>query len=605
MTSPADSFSDPHAVYTERRDHRQAEADALARLDGMLGNVRLAVFLTGALAAWFSLARPLLSPWWLVVPILLFLAVVARHNEIRRRRQRAQRATSFYEAGLKRLEDRWAGSGVTTGARFSDPAHPYAEDLDLFGRGSLFEYLCTARTQAGEDCLAAWLRAPASPETIRARQAAVQELRPRLDLREDMALLGEEARAAVAAGIMAAWGSSSAPAPLTSVRLRIVAAMLAAATVIGLGAWAAGLGLLAFLVPLLVGQVFAAWLGGRVRQVVRAVEQPTRDLALFSLILARLENETFAAPLLRELRALLDTDGKPPPSARIARLRLLIELLESRNNQVFAPVAIVLLWATQFAFAIEAWRAHSGPQIAVWLRVVGEFEALCSLAGYAYEHPADPFPEIVEDGVCFEAEALAHPLLPAARSVANDLRLGDDQRRLFVVSGSNMSGKSTLLRTVGVNTVLALAGGPVRGHRLRLSPLSIGASLRTQDSLQGGISRFYAEITRLRQIVEIGNGQPPLLFLLDEILHGTNSHDRRVGAEAIIRALARRGAVGLVTTHDLALTRIADGPALSAVNVHFEDQLENGKMTFDYRLRAGVVEKSNAIELMRAVGLEV
>jgi DNA mismatch repair ATPase MutS len=235
---------------------------------------------------------------------------------------------------------------------------------------------------------------------------------------------------------------------------------------------------------------------------------------------------------------------------------------------------------------------------------VGEFEALGSLASYAYEHPQDPFPELVEDGACFEGEGLGHPLIPEARSVRTDLRLSGDLC-VLIVSGSNMSGKSTLLRTLGTNTVLALAGAPVRARRLRLAPLQLGASIRVQDSLQAGASRFYAEITRLRQIVRLTEGALPVLYLLDEILHGTNSHDRRIGAEGVVRGLIERGAIGLITTHDLALARIAENLAPRAANVHFEDHLEGGRMTFDYRLRPGTVERSNALELMRSIGLEV
>ena len=190
------------------------------------------------------------------------------------------------------------------------------------------------------------------------------------------------------------------------------------------------------------------------------------------------------------------------------------------------------------------------------------------------------------------------------RSVRADLLLADEPR-VLIVSGSNMSGKSTLLRTLGVNTVLALSGAPVRARALRLTPLQVGASIRIQDSLQAGASRFYAEITRLRQIVDLTAGALPVLFLLDEILHGTNSHDRRIGAEGLVRGLINRGAIGLVTTHDLALARIADELSPRAANVHFEDHLEEGRMIFDYLLRPGVVQKSNALELMRSVGLEV
>jgi len=277
---------------------------------------------------------------------------------------------------------------------------------------------------------------------------------------------------------------------------------------------------------------------------------------------------------------------------------------------MFRPDVLVLpfsflLWSTQMAFALEDWRKTCGTAIGRWVGAVGELEALSAFAGYAYEHPADPFPEIVDEEVAtFDAEDLGHPLIPSSQGVRNSVRLGD-KPQLVVVSGSNMSGKSTLLRTVGVNVVMALAGAPVRARRLRLSVVAIGATLRIQDSLQAGASRFYNEIRRIRQIMDLTAGEHPALFLLDEVLHGTNSHDRAVGAEAIVRGLIDRGAIGLATTHDLALADVADKLAPRAVNVHFEDDIREGKVVFDYKMRAGVVSKSNALELMRAVGLEV
>jgi DNA mismatch repair ATPase MutS len=357
------------------------------------------------------------------------------------------------------------------------------------------------------------------------------------------------------------------------------------------------------LIAFVLGRTFSFLLQTPVNRIISAVDAAGRDLRLLSEVLGRLEQERFSSPRLVELRAALDVEGRSP-SRQIARLDLLIDLLDARRNMIFAPLSLLLLWPLHLAIAIERWRKDSGPAVTRWLEAVGELEALNSLAGHAYEHPQDSFPELLEGKSYFEAQALGHPLIPDERNVRTDLRLSDEPC-VLIVSGSNMSGKSTLLRSVGINTVLALAGATVRARALRLSPLQVGASIHIQDSLQAGASRFYAEITRLRQIVELTKGQLPVLFLLDEILHGTNSHDRRVGAEGVVRGLIERGAVGLVTTHDLALARIVDELAPRAANVHFEDQLEGGKMTFDYRLRHGVVQRSNALELMRSVGLEV
>jgi len=341
--------------------------------------------------------------------------------------------------------------------------------------------------------------------------------------------------------------------------------------------------------------------------ILHGIETPEHDLALLAALLARVERERFASPGLAALHRVLMTDGVPP-SRRIAQLRAIVSWLDSTHNLLFEPFAAVLLVRSQLALAINRWHRAYGPAVGAWLVAVGELEALAALGTYAYEHPDDPFPALVDDTPLFDAVSLGHPLIPGATAVRNDVSLagsGGAAPQVLVVSGSNMSGKSTLLRAVGVNVVLALAGAPVRAARLRLSPLAIGATLRVEDSLQEGHSRFYTEILRIRSIVELTRGITPVLFLLDEILHGTNSYDRRIGAEAIVRALVGRGAIGLVTTHDLALTEFTATLGPAAANVHFEDRVENGAMVFDYTMRPGVVERSNALALMRAVGLDV
>jgi hypothetical protein len=590
-----------HEEYTHRLDDRRRLRAQLAWRERLLGNSRVVVFLAGLLLAYPAFKWELFSPWWLLVPLAVFSILLVQHERVTRALLRAGRAVAFYERGQARLEDRWTGTGQP-GQRFLDENHPNAADLDLFGRGSLFELLCTARTRTGEDTLAAWLEAPAGPDEVRARQAAVAELAPLLDLREDLALLGSDVPAGIDFDVLVAWGEQ--PPVLVAPRLRVVSLLLgitAIAMLIGFLAWDFGIAPL-FGVIFLEGGLSLV-LRDRVQRVVRAVERRARDLSLLAGVLGRLERESFTSPRLAELRASLDGTGTPP-SQRIAQLGNLIDLLNSRRNQMFLPIALLLMWTTQMAYAIERWRLRSGGAIRGWLAVVGQFEALCSLATYACENPADPFPEIVDEGPCFEGEALGHPLIPLSRVVRNDLTLNEGLR-VLVVSGSNMSGKSTMLRTVGINTILALAGAPVRATRLRVSPLVIGATLRIEDSLQAGRSRFMAELLRMRHVVDLSRGRPPLLFLLDEIFHGTNSHDRRLGAEAVVRGLVEHGAIGLVTTHDLSLTHIVEVLAPRAANVHFADHFEHGQMVFDYKMRPGVVQHSNALALMRAVGLEV
>jgi hypothetical protein len=602
LTEHADATTQgPRAAYQARLEARRAEAARQARLHGHIANARLVVFAAAAAIAWFAFGAGAIAPAWLAFPVVLFILLLILHARVAQVRLRAERGAAFYEKGIARLDERWSGTGEP-GTRFQSSDHPCAEDLDLFGTGSIFERLCTARTRMGQDTLAAWLLSPAGADEVHARQEAVADLRPRLDLREDLALLGAEVPSGAEPGALAAWGA--APPILGPQWPRWAAFGLSALTFAAIGFWLAGqTGPLPLAVALLLDCGLALWLRVRVQQVLGPVEKRAQDLALYAGVLGRIEAERFESPRLAQLRAALHATGLGP-SRRIAQLARLIDVLNSKKNQLFAPFAPILFWDTQVAFAVERWRKASGSAIGRWLAAVGEFEALCALAAYAYENPDDSFPEVVPEGPRFDGEELGHPLIPRDRCVRNDVHLTGEVR-LLVVSGSNMSGKSTLLRTVGVNAVLALAGAPVRARRLRLSPLVVGATLRIQDSLQAGRSRFFAEITRVRQLVDLARGPIPLLFLLDEIFGGTNSHDRRLGAEAVVKSLVNYGAIGLVTTHDLALTQIVELLGARAANVHFEDHFENGTITFDYRMRPGVVRKSNALALMRAVGLEV
>jgi hypothetical protein len=600
---------DARAEYQQRFAARQQRAAELARAERRIGTWRLVLFVLAGVAGWLAFGAAVLDPLWIALPVAGFVVLVVYHGGVIAARQRADRAVCHYARGLARVEDRWAGSGEP-GTRFADPGHPYSSDLDVFGRGSLFELLCTARTRAGEDTLASWLLAPAPAAEVGARQAALDELRSCFDLREHLAVLADEVGATLHAELLAAW--AAAPVRVRTA-LRIAAAGAVLFTLVTLASWRLGVvGPWLFAAALALQGALGLSLRRRVNATIRAVEAPAHDLGLLAGLLGRIEREPVRAPKLVALRAALDSAGVAP-SRRIAQLERLVNLLDARRNQLFAPVAPLLLWGTQCALAIDAWRAVSGPAVMRWLAAVGEFEALCALSSYAAEHPDDPFAELADTGPLFDGEGLGHPLLPDARCVRNDVRLASDCA-VLVVSGSNMSGKSTLLRTVGVNAVLAQTGAPVRARRLRLSALTVGTSMRIQDSLQDGTSRFYAEIQRLRRLLDLasagaasnaGRGGAPLLFLLDEVLHGTNSHDRRLGAEAVVRSLIARGAIGLITTHDLSLADIADALAPRAANVHFEDHLENGTMVFDYHMRPGVVRKSNALELMRAVGLEV
>jgi hypothetical protein len=595
---------DPRAEYGRRIERWNGEIARADRAHQVMANARLALAAAIAVLAWQAFVSHRLSALWPLMFLAAFAVLAVLHMRVLRRMERGRRARMLYERGMARLASTWAGAGPD-GARFLE-GHRFAHDLDLFGPASLFQLLDTARTEIGEETLAAWLGNGAAIEEIRARQLAVAELTPKIDFREDLAVIAADAHVAKT-GPLAAWAASP-PAGLSLADSAvfaasgIVSASLVVAALMERAPWTA---LLAWI--LVQAGLVRIW-RSRVRTALAGIDAAAYDLGLMAELIARLEVEPFESARLAAVRAALVVEGMPP-SRRITRLRRLVTFLDQATlNLWFKPIAALLLVREQAAVGIDRWRAGYGPAVAQWLRAVGDVEALAALATYAYEHPADPYPALIDGGPLFDATALGHPLIDERLGVRNDVRLGDGHPRALIVSGSNMSGKSTLLRGVGVNVVLALAGAPVRAADLTLSVLAIGSTMRIDDSLQAGHSRFYAEILRIKTIVDLGGGPRPLLFLLDEILGGTNSHDRRIGAAAIVRILVDAGAIGLVTTHDLALTELASnlGPGAALVaNVHFEDRIENGTMVFDYKMRPGVVERSNALALMRAVGLDV
>ena len=586
--------------YSHRLKDREFRVTQRETTHIRLGNVRLVLALVTAGIAWESFKQHAFSPWWMALSVAAFAGIAAYHSRIIRARNLAQRAVTFYQSGLARIENRWPGKGQA-GERFSDPHHVYAADLDLFGRGSLFELLSTARTRMGEETLAKWLLAPSTVNEIAERHAAVRELRDQLDLREDLAALGQDVSVGVRPEALLHWAEAQSRMKPEWIRwLSLILCILAISGVMVWWYWGIATPLILIV---MVEAILRYRLRNSLEEVLLSSEHVFRDLGLLAGTLARVERHDFSAPRLKSLQRDLLSHGLTSSDAT-SRLKTIIDLSDSRRNLIVGMLDVPLMYSVQLAFAAERWRNAHSHAVGLWLSAIGEIEALICLGTYSYEHPSDPFPEFVQGGACFEAKEIGHPLITTRNCIRNDVRLVDGTR-VLLVSGSNMSGKSTLLRTVGINAVLAMAGAPVRAHRLRLTPLHVGASIRINDSLQEGSSRFYAEITRLRKLFDLAGVDPPLLVLLDELLQGTNSNDRRIGAEGVLCALLNRGAIGLVSTHDLALAEI-DGTLNGQLhNVHFQEEFENGRICFDYKLREGVVTKSNGLALMRSIGLDV
>jgi DNA mismatch repair ATPase MutS len=368
--------------------------------------------------------------------------------------------------------------------------------------------------------------------------------------------------------------------------------------VVAWGVWGMGTAALA------ISALNLAWahrIHARWDESADAIEEAAGDLDVLAGILKLIDRGQFSAPRLQRIQARLKREGFVPSDA-IVKLDRIVGYLESRRNPAMRLLDVLIFWSAQCLFLAESWQQEYGPHIRGWLDEVGEFEALTALAGYAFEHPDDVLPEFVARGPLFEANEITHPLLPARLAVRNDVKLGD-ALQLMVLSGPNMAGKSTFIRCLGVNAVLAQCGAPVRAHSLKMSPLSVAASICVLDSLSGGTSRFYAEIRRLKVAEDLSAGPVPVFFLMDELLSGTNSHDRLEGTKLVVQSLMDRGAIGIVSTHDLALAEIPAAMNGRAVNCHFEDRIEDGKLIFNYKLKPGVVKTSNALELMRSIGL--
>ena len=565
-------------------------------------NVGLAALGFIAIAVlYYSLVSKVLPLFALIPVAVLAVFVLRQRHACQRRLMQLWNLAEYYEKGTARLNRKW--DSLDAGEVFADQDHFYSKDLDLFGQGSLFQLLCSARTLMGRETLSNWMKAPASIEEIRDRQAATSELRERRGLPESLAIAGPTQAFDCRPEFLKTWAAESCP-PFPSWARPLALLLALAALALPVLFWSGFLNLHNLWVcavwVLAIQSIFALAFRPQVKRVLESMGPLSVELPIVRELLENVERERFSSAKLLVLAATLAHDGSAA-STSIRRLQRLIRLVKERDNEYFTYVSFCLLWGTQFAMGIEHWRRRHGAELLAWVAALGEFEALISLSTHSYEHPGDTVPILVQNGHVLEAEGLGHPLLDETTCVRNDFQLGD-AARFLIVSGSNMSGKSTFLRAIGLNVVLALMGAPVRCEKLRLSLLTIGAAIRIQDSVVDGRSHFLAETQRLRRMIEIAD-QIPLLFLADEIMSGTNSHDRRIATEWVVRALMLRGAIGVITTHDLALTEIATN-GLPGRNVYFEDSGESGNLSFDYKLRQGVLSRSNALNIAHLLGID-
>ncbi len=600
---------DAKQTYERGRVARSAEVAALEARARTIGTGRL-LLAAGALALLGGIvwARLGAGAWAaLAATVAAFVALVLVHARVIDAKERASAALRFHERGLARMAHAWADLPVTS-ERFVSADHPFTRDLDVFGRGSVMQLVDATETRPGEERLAKLLSLEepgAWPTEVAERQAAVRDLAGRPAFREALATAG---------GVLG--GERADPAPLLAwaeakdeglaPALRVLAWLVPGAVVAGIAATLA-LHLRAGIETLVVVGAVALGLAAsrRLTRMLEAASTREQAVSRWRAMIEAIEREPLDAPLLGRERQRLSAAGRRA-SVEIAALERIVGFVDARRNEVFGLlIGPILMWDVHCAAALLRWRARAGAHVRDWLEALAEVEALASLGGFAHEHPSFVFPELAPEATV-DVRGLGHPLIADEKRVGNDVRLPSAGRAL-VVTGSNMSGKSTLLRAIGVNVLLANAGAPVCATAARIGPARVATSMRIDDSLEQGVSHFYAELRRLKRVIDLAQetGRSPVLFLLDEILHGTNSRERVLGACAVVKELLARGALGAVSTHDLGITALEKELGGLVENVHFEEQVRGEAMTFDYVLRPGIVQSSNALRLMRAVGIDV
>jgi len=597
----------PLEEYISRKNDYNSKLKKITSLSNTISNMRLLVFISGlGFSIYLYIIRlETQSILTLFASMALFLVLVVKHEKILRKKRYTEALINVNEMSIKRINGEWK-SFEDTGEFFKDGDHPYSEDLDIFGKASLFQWINTAKTHLGQNLLKTILTTtPKDTEEIRKRQDAIKDLAARLDWRQNF-----QAEAFISSKDMEnpenliKW--SKEPGNIIKGRwaayffrcLPFASALFA-------------LFVLAvpevknyfLLIPLFIHILIIAIRYVKYKDIsveLSTVGKHKDGLKVYQNMLQLIEEEKFDSDYLNEIKGkLIDKKGRKA-SEQMEELIKISDMIYMKNSQFYLIINIVALWDYQAQISLQNWKKKSGVNLENWLYVIGMFEALSSLAVINYDHPDWAMPKITADTSYLTAKSMGHPLL-GENCVRNDLKI-DKNDRILLVTGSNMSGKSTYLRTAGVNLVLAYSGAPVCAEEFTCSLFEIYTSMRIRDDLENNVSSFYAEIIRIKMSIDAAQNGKPVFFLLDEIFRGTNSADRHTGAKALIKMLKKLGAVGLVSTHDLELGELAKTDD-SIKNYHFQESYKGNSIHFDYKLRPGISTTRNALYLIRKAGI--
>lgn len=598
-------MQESRVIYEKRTNYFARRKEKLTRTINHLSNLRLFSFLAGCgLAGFFYTGhRTSLSLWLAVITVISFVALVSLHHNLKAKQNYIQVLYENYDQALKRLDGEWR-KFPDTGEDFNDSAHPYSADLDLFGHNSLFQWINTAETFRGREKLKEHLSEPQSEiETILRRQKAIEELSGNLAWRQRFLAEARMAKQAMSSpDAIIEWGKTCDKSYLQGWVL-ISARALPIITITFLLFYLMT-SQVSFWYPLtgVVIQSIILFIGKQRGKLLNAVYSYKESIRIYEKMLERFERRSFQSEYLKALKVDLYDRDKKSAYEQIKKLSSIADLIANRNNAMFLLINILTLWDIQCMISLEAWKERSGRSLGRWVDTLAELEALSSLAIIHFDHPKWGFPEILTKNPSIAAVNLGHPLLKEA--VCNNLSL-DKRSSILLITGSNMSGKSTLLRSAGINLVLAYAGAPVCAEHFSCSVFKLYTCMRVSDDLGENISSFYAELLRIKQIVSAAKTNSNIFFLLDEIFKGTNSQDRHAGAKVLIQQLSQAGAMGMVSTHDLELGDMERESEQRIRNYHFREYYKNEEIHFDYKLRLGISTTRNAMYLIKMAGIDI
>ncbi len=594
-------------LYRSREETFSQHEEDERRRALITGNIRLAVFvltLAGFLAFLYH-EWIIAAVGFLLLGTGFFIHLILRHGRILLRRDRAARLRAINADAAERLAGKWTHFSPD-GSEYRDEKHTYASDIDIFGPASLFQWVCVARTRLGRLLLRDMLAStPPAPHVILENQECIRDLAPRLEWRQRFECAG---RLIPRKGDHPEELLEFAESDATFYPKRFAQAM----RYIPLVTFPAGLYLLfvfgtygPLVLILLLHVLIGSLIFRRNEKLMDAISRQRDNFASYIELISLVEEEEFTAAHLSGLRGrYLNPQGESASSA-IRNLRSIADFLDARHGPVVHLLANGLcLWDLQGLLRFQAWRGRNGKQVRAWLEGLARLEALSGFAGAYYDHSNWCFPVLSEGEPLIDSKGMGHPLILEEARVDNDLSL-EKKGEVLIITGSNMSGKSTLLRTIGINLVLAYAGAPVCASSFRAGLFELHSAMRIKDDLENHVSTFYAELLRIKGVLESAQAGRPVFFLLDEIFRGTNSHDRHVGARTVLRQLSRLGASGLVSTHDLELGDLEKESPEVFRNFHFREHYEGDQIRFDFRLRPGISQTTNASHLMRMVGIEI